>query len=686
MDLPRRARSLLGHLSLNRQVALLSLLPMLVLGLVLTRVLQSQVVDRALADSTRSAEIIAHLGVQPRLSAENMRRGLSTAEVATLDRLLGGPQVGGDLARIKVWNAADQVIYSEDHTLIGRKLAPSDDLEAALDGHPEPAVLVNPSLHSETASEVGLGELIEVYVPLRFSAGGPPAGAFEIYLSYKPLAAKIASDKRTIALLLAVGLALLWAILYRIVARASARLRRHARENYRLAHYDTLTGLPNRNLFAEELVRAATRPGDGRPAVLLIDIERFTAVNNTLGAENGDEILREAARRFEAAAGGSTVARVGGDEYALLLGNVAGTDEALESADAVHASLERPIAVEGVELDVGASIGIAVLGEHAEDPGVLLQRADLALAQARSRGSRVEVYSPEFERSDPARLRLLGQVRGALSKGQFTLHYQPKVALGDRRVLGVEALVRWEHPELGLLAPGRFVPFLEQTALIGPLTLGLIDQAVEQAAAWQRRGIDIEVSVNLSARNLLDPDLSGRIAEILAKHEITGDRLLAEVTETAAMADADRAVSVLEDLRALGLGVSIDDFGTGNASIAYLAKLPATELKIDRSFVSGIATNPRSQAIVSAAIDLAANLGLRVVAEGIETEPELEFLRRAGCEIGQGFLFCTPLPAKELIERPAKLCGLAVAPAPFAGGFHEASGGWQRSPGVAPGP
>jgi diguanylate cyclase (GGDEF)-like protein len=686
MALLRLPRSLLGRLPLTRQVALLSLLPMLALGFVLARFLQSQVVDRALADSTRTAGIIAHLGVQPRLTPANMRRGLPKADVGALDRQLGSPTVGADLARIKVWNAADRVIYSEDHSLIGQRLVPSDDLEAALEGHPKPAQLVEPSKDSETASEVGLGELIEVYVPLRFSSAGRPAGAFEIYLSYRPLAAAIARDKRTIAMLLAIGLALLWAILYRIVARASRRLRRQSTENYRLARYDPLTGLGNRNLFTEQLARAARR-GNGRPAVLLIDIERFTEINNTLGSANGDQVLREAARRFQASAGEATVARVGGDEYAVLYPNVAGSAEALELAEAMHASLELPISLDGVELDVEASVGVAVLGEHAEDPDVLLQRADLALAHARSHGSRVEVYAPEFERSDPARLKLLGQVRGALAKGEFILHYQPKVALGERTVVAVEALVRWEHPEHGLLAPGRFIPLIEQTALIGPLTLELIEQAITQAVDWRRRGATIEVSVNLSARNLLDTKLPGRIAALLSAHGLPAEQLIVEVTESSAMADPDRAVGVLRALREMGLGISIDDFGTGNASIAYLANLPATELKIDRSFVTGIAGNARSQAIVAAAIELARSLGLRVVAEGIETDSELECLIAAGCEIGQGFLFSRPLPAAELTARPACAYGLrAVAPvgAPARNDTgHEAAAGRAHG-GVAP--
>ena len=671
MRLLRRARSAIRRLSLTRQVALLSLLPMLALGLILARVLQTQIVDRALSDATRSARIIAAVGVQPKLTPQNLAHGLAPGEVAALDRELSAPAVGRDLARIKVWNARDTVVYSEDHSLIGRMLAPSDDLEAALRGHPQKAQLVDPSTGSETASEVGLGELIEVYVPLRFgAAAGPPDGAFEIYLSYRPVAAAVARDKRTIALLVAIGLALLWAILYRIVARASRRLRRQSEENYELARHDQLTGLPNRTLFTEEVARAvgrARKSGDA-VAVLLIDLERFSAINNTLGDASGDAVLREVARRLRDNFPGTLAARVGGDEYGLLLARGASTAAARTLAERVLAGLESPVQLKTVTLDVEASIGLAVLGEHADDPGVLIRRADLALAHARSHGSRVEIYSPRLERSDEQRLRLLGQVRAGLAAGEFVLHYQPKVDLRDRRITGVEALVRWNHPKLGLLGPDRFIELIEQTSLIGPLTAEVIEQALRQIVAWRRRGIALEVAVNLSARNLLDTSLPERIGALLAEHGVPSSQLVVEVTESAAMSDPDRGIRVLEALRRLGVGVAIDDFGTGNASFEYLADLPATELKIDRTFVTDIADRDRDRAIVRSTIDLARNLGLTVVAEGIEREETLECLIAEGCRLGQGYLFSRPLPAEELTPMLSAAFGLGgVEPRAYSG-------------------
>ncbi len=354
-------------------------------------------------------------------------------------------------------------------------------------------------------------------------------------------------------------------MLYRIVARASLRLRRQAAENYRLARRDQLTGLPNRISFGEEVARAVRGAGgEERPVVLLIDLERFSSINGTLGDANGDAVLRAVARRLEGI-GGACAARLGGDEFALLLTDRPERAPAL--AERALAAIEAPVALDEVAVDVEASVGVAVLGEHADDASALLVRADLALAHARSQGSRIEVYAPGMERADPARLRLLGQVREALSAGEFILHYQPKVDLLDRRIRGVEALVRWQHPELGLLSPDRFVPLVEQTALVGPLAREVTAQALRQAAAWHRRGISITVAVNLSARNLLDRDLPRWLDQLLREHGVPASALVVEITESAAMVDPDRAVAVLAELRALGVGISIDDFGTGNASL-----------------------------------------------------------------------------------------------------------------------
>ncbi|HEU0249868.1 MAG TPA: bifunctional diguanylate cyclase/phosphodiesterase [Solirubrobacteraceae bacterium] len=640
------------RVSLTGQVALFSLVPIVVLGVALAWVLRGQIVDRTLADASQSASLVARLGVQPRISEGELEHGLSANGVKALDEQLSARSATHDLARIKIWNNKGLIVYSDDHSLIGQRPGESDDLQSALRGQPDAATVVNPSSHSETTSEVGLGRLVEVYVPLRFDPSEPPAGAFEIYLSYAPIAAAIGKDERTIALLVALGLALLWAILFRIVASASRRLSHQAEENYRLARFDQLTGLPNRTLFAEQLAEVLDqeRAAGDDVAVLLLDLEGFKQINDTLGHGAGDMVLIEVGRRLRASLGDTlAIARLGNDEYALLQPHSEGQAGALATAARVRSTMEEPLALEGAAVNVEASVGIALAPDHASDAETLLRRADMALAHARSYHGVVEVYSAEHDHFDTARLKLLGQVRPALERKEFVLFYQPKIDLTHGHVTGVEALLRWRHPQRGMLAPLEFMPLIEQTALIGSVTKYVIDQALIQLAEWRAAGLEFGMSVNLSAFNLHDPSLPGHVESLLKAHATPAGALTVEVTESAAMADIDKALGVLHALRRMGVGISIDDFGSGHASIAYLTRLPATELKIDRSLITYICESPRDEAIARTTIDLARHLDLSVVAEGIETVEVAERLVAIGCDVGQGYFISRPLPAEELV-------------------------------------
>lgn len=651
MGLRAALRGIAGRWTLTRQVALLSLVPMVVLGLVLARALQTRIVARTLSDQGEAAQLVARIGIQPRLTPNDLEHGLTPAGVRTLDRQLRTGWVKRHLARIKIWNANDTIVYSDDHSLIGRRLQPSDDLEHALDGHPDPASVVVPRPHTETAGEVGLGTLVEVYVPLRFAGQRRPAGAFEMYLSYRPIAGAIRDDKRMIALIVAIGLIVLWLMLYPIVAKASRRLRQQARENYRLAHYDTLTGLPNRVLFGERLGRQLRSRRRQAAAVLMLDIDGFKQINSTLGSATGDELLRAVAERLRSELGvHALIARLGNDELAVLRPvRAADAAEGLEVARCLQRSFEMPMSLSGIALNVEVSIGVTLLSESSESADELLEQAEAALARARAGGSRMELYSPEADRFDPHQLILLGQVRRALERDELTLLYQPKLDLAAGRVTGVEALVRWQHPERGLLSPMEFVPLIEPTALVGPVTLHVIEQAARELVAWRRDGIELEMSVNLSARNLIDLELPAKIFEILAGHGIAPERLTVEVTESATMIDPEKAIAALQALREGGVGVSIDDFGTGNASIAYLAQLPASEVKIDRSFITDICEDERIEAIVRSTVDIARRLDLKIVAEGIETQAALERVAQLGCDLAQGYLISRPISSSELV-------------------------------------
>jgi diguanylate cyclase (GGDEF)-like protein len=640
------------RVSLTGQVALLSLIPIVALGVAVAWVLRGQIVSRTLADANQSARLVARLGVQPRITPTELEHGLSRAGIKALDEQLRARSVTHDLARIKIWNADGMIVYSDDHALIGRRPGESDELERALDGRPNAATVVTPSRVSETAGEVGLGRLVEVYVPLRFTASGRPAGIFEIYLSYGPIAAAIDSEERTIAILVALGLALLWAVLFKIVASASQRLRRQAEENDRLARYDQLTGLPNRTLYSERLASTLSDGHDSQPlAVLLLDLDSFKQINDTLGHRAGDIVLMEVARRLRGSLGPElVVARFGNDEFAVLHPHVKGHAEALETAASIRSTMEEPVALDGAAVNVETSIGIALAPDHARDAETLMRRADMALAHASSHKSVVEIYSPDHDHFEAARLKLLGQVRPALERKEFVLFYQPKIDLASGRVSGVEALIRWDHPQLGMLAPLEFMPTIEQTALIGAMTRYVIDEALGQLSRWRDEGIEIGMSVNLSACNLHDPALPEDIESLLRSHATPEGSLTVEVTESAAMADTDRALRVLGALRRLGVGVSIDDFGSGHASIAYLTRLPATELKIDRSLITKMCESSRDEAIARTTIDLARHLGLAVVAEGIETIEVAERLTEIGCAAGQGYFISRPLPHEELTK------------------------------------
>jgi diguanylate cyclase (GGDEF)-like protein len=415
--------------------------------------------------------------------------------------------------------------------------------------------------------------------------------------------------------------------------------------------YDTLTGLPQRSLFIAH-TEAALRCDPDALAVLVVGVDRFKEINYTLGHRIGDRLLREVAARL--ASHGSTrtcLARLGGDEFALLCLDARDTAAPLEVANELRARLDAPIVIEGIPLNVEASIGIARGSDDCHGVEELLRRADVALTHAKARGGGVELYEPRYDTFDLTRFRLVSDFRAALTGGDLVLHYQPKLDLATRRVVGAEALLRWEHPERGLIPPLDFIPLIERTALIDSLTHHVIDEALRQLADWRRLGLDLHVAVNLAARNLLDAGLPQEVDDLLRRHDVPADLLVLEVTERGVMVDPERAALVLAEVRALGAGVSIDDFGTGHASLAYLARLPATELKIDRSFVSSACGDPQADAIVRAISDLGRRFGLSVVAEGIETDEAMEHFMRIGCAVGQGYRISRPLPAAAITAR-----------------------------------
>jgi diguanylate cyclase (GGDEF)-like protein/PAS domain S-box-containing protein len=413
--------------------------------------------------------------------------------------------------------------------------------------------------------------------------------------------------------------------------------------------HDPLTGLANRALLADRLEAALqTAAGSGAvTALLLIDLDRFKEINDTLGHKYGDELLNQIGRRFAAVVDDDdTVARIGGDEFAVLLPDVIDIAAANEIAENLQRALETSFSVEGVELEVDASIGVVLSGEHGTDAATLLQHADVAMYVAKTRNVGVFTYTTEIDDYSPERLALLGDLRRALEMREIVLHYQPKINVASGEVVGVEALARWLHPTHGLLFPDKFIPAAEHTSLIGPFTSYVLDAALEQARIWADKGLRLPVSVNLSGRNLLDEHLPTEVADLLTKHGVPSSLLELEVTESAIMLDPVRARRLLQHLSDLGIRLSIDDFGAGYTSLSQLKTLPVDELKIDRSFVMTMSSDARDGLIVRSVIELAQNLGLNIVAEGVETADALVTLRGFGCDVAQGYFIARPAPVE----------------------------------------
>jgi diguanylate cyclase (GGDEF)-like protein/PAS domain S-box-containing protein len=424
--------------------------------------------------------------------------------------------------------------------------------------------------------------------------------------------------------------------------RLEHELRALAAEREHAATHDPLTGLANRRrLFAR--IEDALAEAD-ELALLLIDLDHFKELNDTLGHQAGDRLLREIGPRLERAVpDADLVARVGGDEFAVLALDAAAAPAA---AERLRAAVEEPFRFQGLTLRVRASVGIALFPAHGTDVETLMQRADIAMYSAKASGAGVEVYSASRDGHSRERLALLGELPDAIERGELVVHYQPQYDLATGALVGAEALARWQHPQHGLLGPGAFLPLAEQTGLMKPLTLRVLADALAQSARWRAEGLDVTVAVNLGTANLLDLGLPGDVAALLAEHAVAPSRLQLEVTETIVAADPVRVIGVMQALRALGVTLALDDFGTGSSSLAFLRELPVQELKIDKSFVLGIEDDPGAATIVRTVVELAHNLGLRAVGEGVETEAARAILLDSGCDRGQGFLLGRPAPAE----------------------------------------
>ncbi len=628
---------------LTRYFAVVSVIGMLILGCALIVTTATVMRQQALREGAAAAQSVAqYAGAAVSQEVYTLgllapgQRDLVTESVEGFsDRLVG----------LRMWTRDGGVLYDSDAASTG--FPDWQRLDAALRGQSDARAITEVRGDALGGTE---REVLNVYVPTEVD--GVVMGASEVRLDYTATTQALQSASRVVACVVVGGLGLLWILLFRTVRTASRRLQSSALDNARLALLDSLTGLPNRRMLADRLHRAIERAeADGtRVGLVLLDVDRFKDINDSLGHDRGDELLEQVAARLrDSLRDGDLVARLGGDEFAVLLPGVRSPADAEQLAHRVRGVFAAPFPLGDLPLHVDTSIGVAVLPDHARDGTTLMRMADVAMYTAKTHRLGVALYSPDEDDSSPARLVLLGDLHRALAAGaELEMHYQPKIDLGTGDTVGLEALMRWRHPTRGLLPPDLFVPLAEQSGLIHDLTRFALRSCVRQVALWRDQGAMLPVAVNLSAHDLTEVAVVELIEQLLAEHSVPAALLEVEITETALVADPSRVVPVLRRLAAAGVRVAIDDFGIGNTSISQLLDLPVAGLKIDRLFVTDLASGGGSALVVKAMVDLAHSFGLSVVAEGVEDEETAQLLHDMEVDQAQGFWYSAAVPASAL--------------------------------------
>jgi diguanylate cyclase (GGDEF)-like protein len=585
------------------------------------------------AERVLAAKLVITLTVDHHVAEEAWAAGTIGADArAELDQDVGRLRERGEIVGLDIWGRDGTLLYADVDHPASETALPDDHLARALEGEP---FVVNQDRHRGVRSLA----VFQLADPAR---DGEWEGVVEVLLPESAVDDAVASTSDRVRSVV-VGVAALVVVMLLALRR---RFRRHALA----AETDPLTGLANR----VRLTRLAHPTEIGRTAgeatsLLMIDLDGFKRVNDAFGHVIGDDVLVEVGRRFRVAVDDApSLVRLGGDEFALM---IHAPEHALDAASAATADLligclRDPITIGAIAVQVGASIGYAVR-RAGVSPSELLRRADVAMYQAKRQQAGYRCYTAENDDTDAAGVALLADVRAGIARNEFFLDYQPKV---DRQgeLVSVEALVRWNHPQHGLLPPVRFIPLVEETTLMKPLTMAVLKLAVTQAAEWHNAGHEIPIAVNVSPRTLLDPDFPGIVADALEWAELPAANLTIELTETAILEDPALATSVVSALRAAGIRVAVDDFGVGFTSLKYLASIPFSELKLDKTFVDGLLEGGTGRAIVANTINLAHDLGLPVTAEGVETETARQMLTELGCDEFQGYLFARPMPAEQV--------------------------------------
>jgi diguanylate cyclase (GGDEF)-like protein len=593
--------------------------------------------------ATAQARLIASVVLSESLRADDLAHPVDDSRRGALDDLFERQLLDQGVLLATVYAEDGTVTYSTDHRRIGSHAERLDHLREAMDGVVRGDVTTLPA-------ESAAGEprkVLRTYAPVSVSGA---TGVVVVFHDYAPIARAAKETFLPVAGIFEAVLILLFVVLVPILRRVTMRIGRQMEEIEYRALYDALTALPNRTLFRdriEQAILAAQRDG-GSVTVMLLDVDHFKEINDALGHDTGDLLLQELGARLRGELRASeTIARLGGDEFGILLPSGSPADAA-QLAERLHSALEVPFHLRDLPLEIAASVGVAAYPEHGADADTVLQHADVAMYMAKDAHARTAVYDPEQDTNDAVRLALAGELRRAIDDEDLLVYFQPKAELESGRIVGAEALVRWQHRERGFIPPSDFIPIAERTGLIKPLSRYVLTAAIRQCAAWNAAGLDLHVAVNLTIPDLLDLDVPDRIASLLAETGVRPEQLELEITESTILADPFRVRQVLARLNEMGLRLAIDDFGTGYSSLAYLKRLPVQTIKIDRSFVMGMCEDASDATIVRSTIDLGRNLGLAVVAEGVETQEVWDELRVLGCSLAQGYFLGRPAPAGEL--------------------------------------
>jgi diguanylate cyclase (GGDEF)-like protein len=645
------------RLPLAASFTLVSFILTLLLGLVLSAIVRATITDRAIAAVEKNTS--GAVGLTSRL--------IFATAAASTNRALTQASLTSAAIEVFVQNQStvsiagvlpNRVVLAGVGSMpVGTTLPDDAAFRAGLKGNSVTHILRRSALASATPVEQALlrahGDLLLYQLSVRANPGSPVLAMVRDYTALKPVQQQAAGDVRRVVGILGLGLLIFWAVLSRLVLGASRALTRKSKDNAHLATHDALTGLPNRALLrkrSEQAIAAAQR-SSAHVALILLDLDGFKEINDTLGHVFGDKLLIEVGLRLGTQLrDADTVARLGGDEFVVLLPSLFSSEPAVAIAEKLATCLQEDFLIAGVNVTIGCSLGVATTPDDADNFDALLQHADVAMYTAKNEGLGVVSYAADLDAQAPSRLTLLGELRRAIDDPeQIVLHYQPKADLHTGAINGVEALARWQHPTQGLIPPDEFIPLAERTGIIRQLTWRILRQALEQNRRWADDGLVLHVAVNMSARCLLAANFAAEVMRQLEETGVPPERLVLELTESAVMFDPEREIVVLKTLHDHGIRLSVDDFGTGYSSMSYLKKLPVDELKIDRAFVTGMADDPSDAAIVRSSLELARNLNLKVVAEGVETEEVWRQLADLGCESAQGYFLSRPLPAGDFL-------------------------------------